>query len=185
MLLELYGGTLMDPVNPKPSDFKLINILMTLHRLPRFGGNTEKMYSVLQHSISCYLEATARGYDWETRKLLFCHDFSEATCGDMPKPLKIQCPEYVKIEDKHQAALYERFEIKGDHDLMHTVDWDMCVYEAQQFMKSKAEHWGKGASQKAHPATISFINNSTPTSCITTFWDICNFLGLTVLDKKD
>lgn len=158
-ILEVYDGTLIDALNPQPKDFKLKNIFNALIKLPRFGGNSCYHYSVMHHSICCYHEAVARGYDHETLRLVFCHDFSESTCGDLPKPLKNVCPEYERIELMHQEAIYDRFGVTGDIELLHEVDRDMAVYEARYLMPSQGcdHRWFKPSREYPESPIVNEI----------------------------
>lgn len=179
--IELHSGHVMDCLNPKPSDFKLEDIAISLSRMPRFGGHTRLPYSVLNHSINCYYEAVSRGYDIEDCKLALCHDFSESTCIDLPRPFKIQLPKYNEIELLHQNAIYERFNINGDHNLLKEVDYDMAVYEARVLMPSAADDDRWEIPNRKSPCEIVNIRlEDIPNvdSELEKFFCLCGILGI-------
>lgn len=180
--LELRSGTLIDVLNPKEKDFLLADICTGLANQSRFGGHTSRPYTVLHHSINCYFEAVARGFDFETVKLCFAHDFTEgAGLVDIPSPLKQVLPEYYVIEANWQNNIYSRFGILGDSELLKQVDYDMAIYEARELMPSKAAdfRWKKPTIDKpCNEVANRLLNIPSVEESIEEFWYLCDILNI-------
>ena len=70
-------------------DIDFVEAARTLARIPRYGGQSDEPFSVLQHlllcdSIASYLEFN----DPELRLRIILHDVHEYIIGDFPSPLK-------------------------------------------------------------------------------------------------
>ena len=104
-----YTGARIEPLSKFGGRFNatpnIIDIALGLSRMPRFGGQTRRWWSVLLHSIVCYkiayeqigdLEMSAViGPKDEDRVLMLCllHDSHEAITADVPaffKPLPLK-----------------------------------------------------------------------------------------------
>lgn len=91
--LLTYSGRLLTPDSGHPS---LIDIAVGLSRQPRFGGQTTRWWSVLDHTLFCdeLLQSRHRQYHgWgdlssRYRLAVLLHDAHEALTGDIPSPLK-------------------------------------------------------------------------------------------------
>lgn len=102
-------------VNVFEPDLKTLHVKDVAHALSmnaRFGGHSPVFLSVAQHSIwICdYLEN--EGY---SKRICFSglmHDSSEAYLVDIPKPIKLELPDYNKVEDVLMIALAKRFKFQ-------------------------------------------------------------------------
>lgn len=83
-IIQLFGGSGVDIINPRPRDFRIQDIAESLSKIARFTGHTRKHASVAQHSIlvSYLLEGT--GFEMEG----LMHDAAEAVTGDISTPMK-------------------------------------------------------------------------------------------------
>ena len=185
MKIELFTGTLIDPEDLLLTDIKLEDIVIGLSNLCRFGGHCSKFYSVLNHSINCYLESVSRNYPIEAVKLSFCHDFSEGLgLVDIPFPLKKLLPRYDEIESSVQSVVYERFKVDNsleNNKLMKCIDADMAVYEARYLMKSEGldSRWHEpSVGQPGYNVLERLKNIPGSELSIKEFWKICNKLGI-------
>lgn len=110
-LITISGGKLADLNNLTHEDMDIRVIGKSLSKLCRFGGHTDKFYSVAQHSVL-------------VSKLLppslafagLMHDSSEAFVMDMPKPIKRCMPDYEELE------LNVMSQIVAKYDLLDTMD---------------------------------------------------------------
>ncbi|AIM40606.1 hypothetical protein [Vibrio phage VpKK5] len=110
-LITISGGRLADLHNLTLDDMDIRIIGKALSKLCRFGGHTDKFYSVAQHSVL-------------VSKLLppslafagLMHDASEAFVMDMPKPIKRTMPDYEELE------LEVMSQIVAQYDLLDTMD---------------------------------------------------------------
>lgn len=97
------------PLIPSKEDIDIADIAHALSLTVRANGHFPEFYSVAQHSIHCAEEAMARKAD--PRKVMLCllHDASEAYIADVTRPLKENFKDYREVEEKLQAAIYEKF----------------------------------------------------------------------------
>lgn len=80
----LYGGALVDLVNP---DWRLISLNAVAHslaRMPRFLGHTDRPVSVLEHSL-----AVAGMVPERYRLAALLHDAHEALMGNFTRPTRV------------------------------------------------------------------------------------------------
>lgn len=91
---QIYGGRLVDLLNPKIEDVSIEHIATTLSRQPRFNGNSRSTITVAEHSIyvSDYLQQFGLGF----KGLL--HDAHEAFFGDVSTPLKRAIKELTGVD---------------------------------------------------------------------------------------
>ncbi len=107
------SGTYVTPLSPTPEQIHEKDIAHALSLICRGNGHYTHFYSVAQHCINCVKEACARGLSRRIQLACLLHDGSEAYLGDMVRPLKKHLEEYLEIEAKMQACVYEHFGI-GD-----------------------------------------------------------------------
>ncbi len=87
------GGRILDIMKPNILDINIVDIANSLSRQCRFNGNTNRFYSVCQHSI---LVSNIINPVFAVEGLL--HDSTEAYIGDIVSPIKSFLPEFQKIE---------------------------------------------------------------------------------------
>ena len=114
-----FTGRNVDTVRGHPS---LIDIAVGLHRMPRFAGQTQRWFSVLDHSL--FVEHLAAGEE-HSRVIsiaLLLHDAHECLTGDVPTPLKPR--ELTSIQQGLDIGIMEAFMPggrRGYHDLHDLV----------------------------------------------------------------
>ncbi len=134
--MNTYSGVLIDPSNVKADDIRLYDIAHPLSFICRGAGQVKHFLSVGQHCINCAKEAEGRGYS--DRVILACllHDGAEAYVSDIIRPVKVLLPEYVKVEEAFQKAIFEHFGLgdlsKDEMELVHFVDDAMLWNEAKE-----------------------------------------------------
>lgn len=115
--IQTYTGRQFDLVNPDPMLVDIEDIAHALSHTCRFGGHTEKFYSVAQHSW--VVSATVAP---EHAFLALLHDAAEAYIGDLIRPLKrLLCPQIDEIESRIQAAILARYEVEPDEAALKAV----------------------------------------------------------------
>lgn len=107
--ITTYTGRHFEPTNPDPMLIHIEDIAHALSLICRGNGHVKTFWSVGQHCIGCAKEAAARGLS--ARLVLACllHDASECYMSDIPRPFKIDLPEYRKREDQLLALIYTKF----------------------------------------------------------------------------
>lgn len=104
--ISTYDGSFFDFHNPTNFSFDIETIAHALSNICRYGGHSNRFYSVAEHSILVSEVVPA--------KLALCgllHDASEAFVGDMPSPLKALCQSYRDIEDKVHEAICAQYNL--------------------------------------------------------------------------
>lgn len=122
---------MIDPVNPDASRIQIRDIAHALSMLCRANGHFPTFYSVGQHSINCYEEASARGYSKRVQLACLLHDASEAYLADITRPVKKELPRYLEIEEPLQNLIWEKYLgrplTKEEHTQVFTID-DAVLY---------------------------------------------------------
>jgi hypothetical protein len=101
----LHGGH-FDYANPESSVYDIKDIALGLSHTARFSGQTNRAYTVAQHSV-----LVSKIVPTEHALAALLHDATEAFMADIPKPLKNLLPEYVEMEKRAEADLCMRFGI--------------------------------------------------------------------------
>lgn len=136
-----YSGKLFDVLKPDPSLIDLSDVAAALSKLCRFGGHCREFYSVAQHSILVSeLIQQERPGDRTLAAWALLHDASEAYMVDIPRPVKHQLQECVRLEDAIQQAIAERFFLPWPMpDEVHQADTNMLALELREYMPANSE----------------------------------------------
>lgn len=101
-----FTGKQFYPTDPKAADIDIADIAHSLSNICRFGGHCKQFYSVAQHSVF-----VSHLVERDAALAGLLHDATEAYCGDLVRPLKIQLPEFCTVERGIAAAIAEKFDI--------------------------------------------------------------------------
>ena len=104
--MQTYTGKAYYPADPHPDDVDIKDIAHALSNICRFAGHCRKFYSVAEHS---YYVSRMVAPEHALQGLL--HDAPEAYCQDIPRPLKVNLPDYNKIEALNRRAICYRFNL--------------------------------------------------------------------------
>lgn len=157
--LQTYRGIAFYPLDPRPEDVDPLDIVHTLSMMPRYGGHTDKPYSVAQHSV--YVSRRAgelTAGDLNTRRWGLLHDATEAYMVDLPTPIKRCMPEYVDAEERLMAVIAQRFGLTGHMPAaVKVADKEMLASEADVFFPYRPSPWA---------ITAKPVPGYLPTKCL-------------------
>lgn len=128
--IRTISGQYVNVFDPNPDTLLISDIAHALSNQCRFGGHLPKLYSVAQHSLLCYLIASS-----EHKYDALMHDVSEAYLLDMPKPIKLELPDYNIIENNLMNVLAKKFNFnypksaeveRVDHYLLNW-EWEVLM----------------------------------------------------------
>lgn len=131
-----YTGRRFWPAEPNPADICIEDIAHSLAHQCRFGGHTRMFYSVAQHSVivsEIHAEDPFKG---------LMHDATEAYCADLMRPLKVQLPEYNRIEAGVWAAVCSRFGMTTElSESLKTADNIALMTERRDLIQMNGYRW--------------------------------------------
>ena len=131
------SGRRVSLLNPSPSQIVIGDIAHGLAHQCRFNGQTNKFYSVAQHSV-----LVASILPRELRLAGLLHDASEAYLGDVVQPLKDLLPEYQSIEANFCEVLGARFGVNLQHnDAIRHADLVVLATERRDLMPMDTADW--------------------------------------------
>ena len=137
-------------LNPSPSQIVIGDIAHGLAHQCRFNGQTNKFYSVAQHSV-----LVASILPRELRLAGLLHDASEAYLGDVVQPLKELLPEYQAIEENFCKVLGMRFGVNLQHnDAIRHADLVVLATERRDLMPMDMADWSSIAGITPMSRTI-------------------------------
>ena len=138
--LLTYTGQKFYPMDPRPEEIRIEDIAHSLANICRFGGHSLRFYSVAQHSIIVSRACTQAPFQG------LLHDATEAYCGDIIRPIKINMPEYRELESRIWLVVCERFglapkmhpEVKvNDNRALMTERRDILVHSDHEWSLAK------------------------------------------------
>ena len=124
-------------LNPSPAQIVIGDIAHGLAHQCRFNGQTNRFYSVAQHSV-----LVASILPRELRLAGLLHDASEAYLGDIVQPLKELLPEYQTIEANFCEVLGARFNVNlQPNPAIHQADIIVLATERRDLMPMDTADW--------------------------------------------
>jgi len=124
-VIQLYSGEYFDYTRPDDGPYHITDIARSLSNLCRYTGHVSHFYSVAQH---CVLASQMAPPFLQMAALL--HDAAEAYLGDVNSPLKTMLPDYARLEEQVERALFERFHVPWEQMAqIKSIDWKMLATE--------------------------------------------------------
>jgi len=149
-LFRTYSGKLIDFNNPKHEDINFRDFARGISRIPRFGGQAKKNYSVAQHSLVVAFLCPLGSKD-----VGLIHDLPEGILGDVVSPLKDLLPDYRRIEKKWEEAILEKY-CSTSHLPPEVKQADQLAYELERI------RFQLGVEYTDRPINITIHNNIDP-----------------------
>ena len=122
--IGLLSGSYLDLADPDCRVIQPIDVAAGL-RQPRFSGQTRQFYTIAQHSllvlklVAPIARQLGGSKGLQLKRCALMHDAAEAFLHDITRPLKIQLPDYRRIEARFETRLAERF------------GWDWTTYRRE------------------------------------------------------
>jgi hypothetical protein len=134
--IQTFTGKKFWVLDAREEDVDIRDIAHALANTSRFGGHTERPYSVAQHSV------------WVSRHcpkyplIGLLHDAAEAYLGDMVKPLKGDMLEYQRAEANLWAVIADKFRLPNElPEEVKVADRLALVTERRDLMKVTGHKW--------------------------------------------
>lgn len=128
--IQTFTGKVFDFVNPTEDMIDIQDIAHALSNICRFTGHTTEFYSVARHSV-----LASRMVPQELSLQALLHDATEAYMGDLNKPLKCLCPDFIEIEDRIWVVIATKFGVPIEMDpLVKQADIQLLHAESLKFL---------------------------------------------------
>lgn len=133
-LMYTQSGRVIDPLNFRASDIDLTDIAHALSMICRYGGHTNRFYSVAEHCVR--LAKYMADHNPPLCKAALLHDSAEAYVGDMIQPIKGEFVIYeIQIELPVLQKIGEVFGVPmAEFQLVKPFDKRILVNEMRQLM---------------------------------------------------
>lgn len=142
-----YTGKKFYAIEPEADSFSLKDIFHALSRNNRFTGHGRKRdITVGEHTLRGVLLARKLGFNIEVQKAFLLHDGSEAYLQDIASPFKKLLPDYMKLEEGIQNAIYSKYlgyvPTEQFYKDVKYIDLLMLINEMEQIMQP-TEQWDR------------------------------------------
>lgn len=136
--MQTYTGKQFWPLDPRPEEIHILDIAHSLSTICRYGGHTQKFYSVAEHCVLMSYVVPE-----EDRLWALLHDATEAYVGDMVRPLKIDMPEFREAEDRIMDCIVEKYELTSltMPASVHDADARIILNEKEAVMLTTESQW--------------------------------------------
>lgn len=152
--IMLHSGVWFDFLAPSESAFAIEDIAHGLSNICRYSGQCKRFYSVAEHSL--LVSEVAEGFEFEA----LLHDAAEAFVGDITRPLKQMLPEFKRIENEVENAIFQRFGVPVPLPVeVKQADLRVLAAEQRQIMPKGTDVWVP--DQQVVPAEV-VVRHLTP-----------------------
>lgn len=136
--IETSSGKNYHFLDPQPDEIDIQDIAFALSNKARYSGHTQ-FFSVAEHSV-----CVAYRLPPHLRLAGLLHDAAEAYLGDIPSPLKAVLPDYKKLEQINEGAIFHKFNLttnEFDWHLVKQADLRALYTEAHYLIPSGGKNW--------------------------------------------
>lgn len=135
--MQTYTGKQFWPLDPRPEDVDILDIAHALSMLCRYGGHSNRFYSVAEHCCHIHDYMPDKFKAWG-----LMHDASEAYIVDVPRPIKPHIPGYKEIERRIMQAVCQAFCMdENEPPEVKIVDGRILVDEQRKVMSRPPVPW--------------------------------------------
>lgn len=136
--MQTYSGVAFYPLDPHLEDILDLDIAHALSMLCRYGGHTNRFYSVAEH---CVLMSEAVSPENALWALL--HDAAEAYMQDLVRPIKTVMSTYREAEDRLLEVIlvkYNVYKITPPQEVK-TADNRIFLDEREALLTQRPQFW--------------------------------------------
>lgn len=120
--IQIKSGGEFDPKTGAISNIDIQDIAHALSNMCRYAGHCREMYSVAEHSVLVSnILRTLYPDDVMSRWAGLLHDATEAYVCDLPTPLKVLLPEFMRIEDELGVKIALKYGIQWTEEVTRRV----------------------------------------------------------------
>lgn len=165
--MQTFTGRQFWPLDPRAEEVDLVDIAHHLSLICRYCGASRRMYSVAEHSLGVLYvgmrEAMRRNplaqFNSHVEIAFLTHDFAEAYCHDLIRPIKRNVNGYGQIERGIAACIHVRMgtyliDISAFDHLVKLADNAMLFAERDEIM-SDCPYDGWGMCERPPEAMIA------------------------------
>jgi hypothetical protein len=135
--IRTYSGIYINPFYPEAEQIRIADIAHSLANQCRFGGHTQRFYSVAEHCIWCANNVSRLvkkgGNTFIDHQLVIAallHDASEGYLVDLPSPIKCQITKYKLAEWNMMTVISKVFGFEWPtYEEIHQVDKQALQWE--------------------------------------------------------
>lgn len=166
-------GRVIDFEDPSPDEISLEDIATGLSQVCRFSGQISRFYSVAEHSLHVAAHMPSHLKVWG-----LLHDATEAYMGDVPRPVKLLCPDYKVIEARLEEAVMLHFNLDPLTDqqrvTLKTADSRCLLSEARDLKVGLNTDW-KDVPYDPYPESVTCMTSVRSKDA---FLTACRLLGV-------
>lgn len=145
--MQTFTGLAFYPMDPHLDDINIEDISHALSMLCRYGGHTDRFYSVAEHCVH-----VSRMVEPEFALWGLLHDATEAYMGDLIRPLKRAMPNYVEFEENLMSYICYKFKLDAVMpECVKKADTHVLVNERAALMKDAPQSWFAIENMEPHP----------------------------------
>ena len=111
----------VDVTNFQPEDVRLFDIAHSLSHQGRFNGYLKEFYSVAQHLVLTQRLAAHFDEPIEIQRACLIHDAAETYLADLPTPVKVLVPDYLKLERAVEEVLWPTLGVPATDEVRERV----------------------------------------------------------------
>lgn len=190
-VIQTKNGFMFDPKTGTIDKIDINDIAHALSNLSRYAGHCKKFYSVAEHSVLVFhIVRKLWPQDLEAQWAALLHDATEAYVGDVPTPLKVLLPEYIKIEEKLSKKIAKQFKIKWTKEIHKKVKFaDLAALATEAFeLFDDVDNWEVLKHFERHSELLSPTFPNKPTNgklrFLFSFKTLMKLKGLSVHDIR-